>query len=151
MDVVTKAKRSLMMGGIKGKDTKPEITVRKILHGCGFRYRVNVKTLPGKPDIVLKKYKAVVFVNGCFWHGHKCHLFKLPASNRSFWQDKIRGNKVNDRKCRRQLEKDGWRIADIWECAVKGKKKQDCARLSSILCKWITGSDDKRLSIGYAK
>lgn len=104
VDIVSKEVRSRMMAGIKGKDTKPEILVRQLLHRNGFRFRLHQKHLPGRPDIVLKRFNAVIFVNGCFWHGHhRCHLFRLPKSRRDFWQDKIWANRERDDRKREAL------------------------------------------------
>ena len=97
-DIFSQTKRSDIMSKISSKDTKPEILVRKFLFSKGFRYRINVKTLPGKPDIVLPKYKTIIFVNGCFWHGHNCKKGKLPSSNTDFWKEKISNNKSRDAK-----------------------------------------------------
>ena len=125
VDVVSPAKRSEMMSGIKGKNTKPEIIVRGALFKRGFRYLLHYKGLPGKPDLVFPKYKTVVFVNGCFWHGHDCHLFKWPKSNPEFWKKKITGNQKRDRKNEKLLTDQGWRVNTIWECALKGKSSND--------------------------
>ena len=106
------------MSKIGGKNTKPEILVRKFLLSKGFRYRINVKTLPGKPDIVLPKYKTVIFVNGCFWHGHNCKKGKLPSSNIDFWRGKISNNKLRDDKNSDLLIKLGWKVIIIWQCEI---------------------------------
>ena len=106
------------MSKISSKDTKPEILVRKFLFSKGFRYRINVKTLPGKPDIVLPKYKTVIFVNGCFWHGHNCKKGKLPSSNIDFWRGKISNNKLRDDKNSDLLIKLGWKVIIIWQCEI---------------------------------
>jgi DNA mismatch endonuclease (patch repair protein) len=95
-DIVDSKTRSRMMSGIKGKNTKPEILIRSLLHRNGFRFRIHEKNLPGKPDIVLKRYQAVIFVHGCFWHRHLCHLFKWPKTRPDFWRDKINKNVIND-------------------------------------------------------
>ncbi len=113
------------MSKISGKDTKPEIKVRKYLFSKGFRYRKNVKTLPGKPDIVLPKYKTVIFVHGCFWHGHNCPAGKLPETRKEFWENKIRGNVERDKRNKIELEKNGWRVITVWQCELKNKKIQE--------------------------
>ena len=109
-DIFSSQKRSDIMSKISGKNTKPEILVRKFLFSKGFRYRINVKTLPGKPDIVLPKYKTVIFINGCFWHGHNCKKGKLPSSNIDFWKEKISNNKSRDDKNSDLLVKLGWKV-----------------------------------------
>ena len=122
-DVHDKATRSYNMSRIKSKNTKPEILVRKFLFANGFRYRLNDKKLPGKPDIVLPKYKTVIFVNGCFWHGHKnCKYFKLPKTRTEWWKEKIEGNIKNDIKKHNQLRDAGFRVIVVWECEVKNKE-----------------------------
>jgi DNA mismatch endonuclease (patch repair protein) len=128
-DVVSKAKRSEMMAGIKGKNTKPEIVIRKALHRQGFRYKLHDKTLPGKPDLVFPKYKAVIEVNGCFWHLHNCHLFKWPKSKKEFWKEKLTKNKERDERNQKALEAEGWRLLVVWECALKGKGKLPLERV----------------------
>lgn len=138
-DVVSAQVRSRMMAGIRGKNTKPEILVRKALHQAGFRYRLHVKHLPGKPDIVLPKYRAVIFVHGCFWHGHDCHLFKWPRSREDFWRRKLSGNKAGDARHLIALRKAGWRVLVIWECALKGKTRLDPDSLATRAIRWLTG------------
>jgi DNA mismatch endonuclease (patch repair protein) len=121
-DVHDKATRSYNMSRIRNKDTRPEILVRKFLFANGFRYRLNDKKLPGKPDIVLPKYKTVIFVNGCFWHGHEnCKYFKLPATRTEWWKEKIEGNIKNDIKKHTLLSEAGYKVMVIWECEVKNK------------------------------
>ena len=117
-DIFSQTKRSDIMSKISSKDTKPEILVRKFLFSKGFRYRINVKTLPGKPDIVLPKYKTIIFVNGCFWHGHNCKKGKLPSSNTDFWKEKISNNKSRDDKNSDLLVKLGWKVIIIWQCEI---------------------------------
>lgn len=125
MDVHDKATRSYNMSCIKGKDTKPEMLVRKYLFANGFRYRVNVKALPGKPDIVLKKYKTAIFINGCFWHGHEdCKYFVWPRTREEFWKEKIRNNIKRDNINIAKLTADGWKVIVIWECELKKEKVQ---------------------------
>ena len=137
VDVVSPEKRSEMMSGIKGKNTKPEIIVRKALFKRGFRYRLHYKSLPGKPDIVFPKYKAVIFVNGCFWHGHDCYSFKWPKSNPEFWKEKITDTIGRDKRNHKKLKDSGWRIYTIWECALKGKSPNDINREIDKLEIWI--------------
>ena len=123
-DTVTKEQRSLNMSLIRSKETKPEIFVRSILHRLGFRFRKNVKTLPGKPDIVLPKYKTVIFVHGCFWHQHEgCKRSTIPKSNTDYWKPKLKGNVERDKQHRANLEQLGWNVAVIWECETKQADK----------------------------
>lgn len=122
-DVVSCEKRSSMMANIKSKNTKPEILIRKALHALGFRYKINDKSLVGKPDMVLPKYKAIVFINGCFWHKHDCHLFKLPETRKQFWQEKIINNVKRDFENLKLLQSQGWRVLIVWECSIKGRTR----------------------------
>ncbi len=125
MDVHDKKTRSYNMSRIKGKNTKPEELVRKYLFSQGFRYRKNDKRLPGSPDIVLPKYKTVIFVNGCFWHGHKgCRYFVWPESNKDFWKNKIETNIARDNKKTASLESMGWKVITVWECELKPKIRE---------------------------
>lgn len=117
-DIFSSQKRSDILIKISGKNTKPEILVRKFLFSKGFRYRINVKTLPGKPDIVLPKYNKIIFINGCFWHGHNCKKGKLPSSNIDFWKEKISNNKSRDDKNSDLLVKLGWKVIIIWQCEI---------------------------------
>ncbi len=126
MDVVSPAKRSEMMAGIKNRNTKPEVALRKLLHKAGFRFRLNRSDLPGRPDIVLPKYRTVIFVHGCFWHGHEnCKHFRLPKTRTQFWEAKIGANKLRDTKIKKQLEKLGWHVVAVWECKIPPKGKID--------------------------
>ena len=109
-----------MMSGIRGKDTKPEIFIRKGLFAKGFRFRLHGRKLPGKPDIVFPRYKAAILVHGCFWHGHHCPLFKWPSSNAGFWRKKIDRNREVDKAAIKALSGLGWRVLTVWECAIKG-------------------------------
>lgn len=119
-DIMTPQQRHLCMSHIRSKDTKPEQLVRQALWHKGFRYRLHVKDLPGKPDIVLPKYKTAIFVNGCFWHGHKgCKDFVIPKSNTSFWLEKIGKNKNRDEQNITALISAGWKVITIWECELK--------------------------------
>lgn len=125
-DTHSKAVRSYNMSRVRGRDTKPEILVRKFLFRGGFRYRLYDKRLPGKPDIVLPKYKTVIFVHGCFWHGHEgCRFFSIPQTRTAWWQDKINKNKANDAKAAAALRGQGWRVIIIWECGLKPEKREE--------------------------
>lgn len=114
------------MAAIKANDTKPEMLVRRFLHGHGFRYGLHNKKLPGSPDIVLRRYKTVIFIHGCFWHGHEdCKYSHLPKSNVKFWQTKISNNRARDERVQSELRAKGWRVIVIWECDLKTKDKRD--------------------------
>lgn len=134
------------MAAIRGTDTRPEMTIRKALHARGFRYRFHAKNLPGKPDLILPKYKAAVFVHGCFWHGHECPLFHWPKTREEFWRDKIGRNRMRDADARCQLGADGWRVAVVWECALKGRGRLPLAHVIDSLAAWLS-SDAKELCI----
>jgi len=140
-DIVDPLTRSRMMAGIKGRNTKPELLIRSLLHRMGFRFRLHVKDLPGKPDIVLPKYRAIIFVNGCFWHGHNsCHLFKLPKTRPEFWENKILKNQANDIKAIAALQSTNWRICIIWECSIKGAKTDPQSVIINV-ANWLKSSE----------
>jgi DNA mismatch endonuclease (patch repair protein) len=123
-DKFTKQARSKIMAQVKSENTSPELAIRKLLHRLGYRFRLHRKDLPGKPDIVLPKYKTVIFVHGCFWHGHPgCKRAARPASNTDFWNKKLDRNIERDHKAREELEKLGWRVMTIWECEIKNAEK----------------------------
>lgn len=131
-DVHDKATRSYNMSRIRGKDTKPEILVRKYLHAHGLRYRLHDKTLPGKPDVVLPKYRTVIFVHGCFWHMHEgCRYFVVPKTRTEFWMEKIGKNVANDLKQQSALIAAGWRVITVWECQLKPTERE--ATLQALL------------------
>ena len=134
-DTLTPAERSERMSRIRGKDTKPELWVRRFLHSRGFRFRLHRKDLPGRPDIVLPKYGAVVFVNGCFWHGHHCQKGRIPATRSRFWQAKFEANKARDARNMRKLKRLGWRVYKVWECdlAKPGRRTKVLDRLEERL------------------
>jgi len=133
MDVHEPEVRSYNMSQIKGKDTKPEMIVRKFLFSKGFRYRLHVKTLPGKPDIVLTKYKTVIFVHGCFWHGHKgCKYFVIPKTRTDWWLNKINRNKELDKKNISLLRQEGWKVLTIFECDLKKTKAEKSLHVLSL-------------------
>lgn len=124
------------MSRIRSKDTKPELIVRSFLHKKGFRFRLHVKKLPGKPDIVLPKYRTVIFVHGCFWHGHKnCKYFVLPKTRTRWWLKKINGNIANDQKKIALLKKLGWRVIQLWECKLKPAKRENTLQKLSVRLK----------------
>lgn len=135
MDIVDAPTRSRMMSGIKAQGTRPELLVRKRLHAKGLRFRLHVPTLPGKPDLVFPQYKTCIFVNGCFWHGHACKIFKMPSSRTAFWQEKFEANKRRDELQIQRLVKLGWRVAVVWECSLRDKENLD--RLLADLHDWI--------------
>lgn len=135
-DIVDRATRSRMMSGIRGRNTRPEILVRSKLHHLGFRFRLHVRDMPGKPDLVFPRYHAVIFVNGCFWHGHNCPFFAAPETHKDFWCDKIASNKANDRKVRNLLLAEGWRVGVVWECALRGARK-DSDEVARRLGTWL--------------
>lgn len=120
MDTLTREQRAKCMSRVRGKDTKPEMVVRRIIHGMGFRYALHSKALPGKPDIVLTRHRKVVFVHGCFWHGHSgCKRSARPTTNAEFWDRKLDRNLARDRQHIRSLESDGWSVLVVWECRTR--------------------------------
>lgn len=123
-DRMTPEQRHRCMSNIRSKNTKPEMVVKKFLFAQGFRYRANDRRLPGTPDIVLRKYRTVIFVNGCFWHGHNCDIFKMPQTNEEFWKKKIDRNKERDKRNHNLLLRMGWRIIKVWECQLKPSKRE---------------------------
>lgn len=135
-DTVSSAVRSRMMAGIRATDTKPEMIVRRALHGAGFRYVLHDRRLPGRPDVVLPRWRAVVFVNGCFWHGHACRYFRLPASHPEFWSAKIEANRSRDAAALAALAASGWRAATVWECALRESKAARAATIQHLV-KWL--------------
>lgn len=137
MDHLSPATRRRVMASIHGKDTKPELFIRKALHSLGFRFRCHYKPLPGKPDIVLPMYKAVILVNGCFWHGHDCHIFKMPKSRTSFWEQKISRNQNRDQDNKTMIAHLGWRVLIVWECAIQGREKLSPDYLIGYIARWI--------------
>jgi DNA mismatch endonuclease (patch repair protein) len=140
-DIVDKTTRSRMMAGIGGKNTKPELLVRKGLHKLGFRYLLHTPALPGKPDIVFPKYKAVILINGCFWHAHDCHLFKWPSTRKDFWREKILSNKKRDERNLNKYTELGWKVLIIWECAIKGKTRRPVSEVVNAAANWLQFDD----------
>lgn len=129
------------MAGIKGRNTKPEMIVRRGLHALGFRFRLHRRDLPGNPDVVLPRYRAAVFVHGCFWHGHDCALFKWPKTEEAFWREKITGNRERDTAVRVELRSRGWRVLDIWECSIRGRGKLGIEGMLEAATDWIRSGD----------
>ena len=131
-DIISPERRSALMSRIRGKNTKIELEVRKGLHALGFRYRLGGAGLPGRPDIVLPKYRTVAFVHGCFWHQHDCHLFRLPKTRTEFWKAKVDSNRARDQRVASDLERMGWHVEVIWECQLRGLSTE--ARRDAIIC-----------------
>lgn len=136
-DMHDKKTRSKNMSAIKGKNTQPELWVRKRLHALGYRYRLHYKSLPGKPDLVLKKYRAVIFIHGCFWHMHECSAFKFPSTRTEWWKTKLESNRERDQRQLKELHSLGWRVLIIWECAIKGRAKLGESKLLYIIETWL--------------
>jgi DNA mismatch endonuclease (patch repair protein) len=145
VDVHDPDTRRRNMAAIRAADTKPELMIRRALHARGFRYRLHVRNLPGKPDLVLPRYRAAVFVHGCFWHGHECSLFRWPKSREAFWREKIGGNAVRDMAVRQRLADAGWRIATVWECALKGRNRRPMPEIIDSLTAWLSSDENEFL------
>jgi DNA mismatch endonuclease (patch repair protein) len=129
-----------MMSGIRGKDTRPEIILRRGLHARGFRFQLHRRDLPGKPDLTFPKFGAVLLAHGCFWHGHDCHLFKWPATRPDFWREKIAQNKTRDEATFRALRAKAWRVGKVWECALKGRMRLEHESVIDRCSEWLTSS-----------
>lgn len=137
-----------MMSGIQGKNTKPELIIRKALFNKGYRYKLHDDKLPGKPDLVLPQYGAVIFIHGCFWHKHNCHLFKWPSTRPEFWKTKINRNIEVDKRNYMQLKQEGWYILTIWECALKGKTRRPLEDIIDKTIKWLEYQTSNKQIIG---
>lgn len=148
-DVLTPEQRRLNMSRIRGKNTRPEMTVRRLLHAAGFRYRLHGAGLPGKPDLVLPKYQAVIFVHGCFWHRHNCPLFKWPKTRQEFWHLKITRNVERDVRTEARLHEAGWRVLTVWECALRGKGRLSEPDLVEEMRRWLTSTETKGECSGW--
>ena len=138
------------MAGIRGKDTRPEMILRRGLHARGFRFRLHDKRLPGSPDLVFPGRRAVIFVHGCFWHGHACHLFRLPATRQEFWRAKIEGNAARDALAERTLVADRWRVLTIWECALKGRERLPVEAVLDRAAAWLVAGSGREIIAGGA-
>lgn len=151
-DIVSPKTRSRMMSGIKGKDTLPERLLRAELHKRGFRYRLHYKGLPGKPDLVLPRFNAIILIHGCFWHGHNCHLFKWPSTRPEFWKTKIDSNRIRDQRNLAIYRDSGWRTLTIWECSLKGRTRLGTWQVAEIAARWIQfDSEDAEISGAEAR
>lgn len=139
-DVLTPEQRRLNMSRIRDRDTKPEMLIRRGLHALGFRYRLHDRSLPGRPDLVFPKYRAVILVHGCFWHGHNCPLFRLPATRTEFWAEKIVSNRERDYRSVEDLKVLDWRVLTIWECSLKGPRRQSIDSILSICTEFLKGN-----------
>lgn len=145
-DIVDQQTRSRMMSGIRAKDTKPELVVRRALHARGFRFRLHSKLVPGRPDLVLPKYRAVVFVHGCFWHRHEgCRYATKPSTRHEFWEAKFAANVARDAAVRGKLLEHGWRVATVWECALRKSDQMNAS--ADLLSAWLR-SDETQFHIG---
>ncbi|MBV6808698.1 very short patch repair endonuclease [Xanthomonas campestris pv. pennamericanum] len=147
VDVLTPDQRRLNMSRIRGRDTRPEMIIRRGLHALGFRYRLQDRTLPGRPDLVFPRYRAVIFVNGCFWHGHDCPLFRLPATRQNFWETKISVNRMRDERATKNLSERGWRVATVWECSLKGSAKLDRNKVIELCCAFLLKDETGQINI----
>lgn len=136
-DIVTPEVRSRMMSGIRGKNTRPELALRRGLHALGFRFRLHDRMLPGRPDMVFPRWRAVLFAHGCFWHGHDCHLFRLPSTRPEFWREKIAGNRIRDAQADKALAAAGWREGIVWECAMKGRTALPAGDVLAACATWL--------------
>lgn len=130
------------MSRVRGKNTKPELLIRRALHAAGLRYRLHGAKLPGKPDLVFPARRAVIFVHGCFWHGHHCSLFRLPATRTEFWSEKIESNRRRDAVALGSLRSAGWRVLTIWECALRGPVRRDIAEVAAEASTFIRGDSE---------
>jgi DNA mismatch endonuclease (patch repair protein) len=144
MDVLTPEQRHRNMSRIRGKDTKPEMLLRRGLHAAGLRYRLHARNLPGQPDIVFPRHRAAVLVHGCFWHGHDCQLFKLPATRPQFWAKKISTNRSRDQRVVEELVKQGWRVLTVWECSLKGRGRLPLVSVVSLVTEFVRSSKPLR-------
>jgi DNA mismatch endonuclease (patch repair protein) len=140
-DIMSAEARSRLMARIGGRNTKPEVTLRKALFRLGFRYRLHPRDIPGRPDMVFPRWRAVVFVHGCFWHGHDCHLFRWPKGNAEFWQAKIAGNVKRDRRTLDTLVAQGWRVLTVWECAMRGTAGFPPEELAAAAARFLISPD----------
>jgi DNA mismatch endonuclease, patch repair protein len=147
-DVLTPEQRRLNMRRIRGRDTKPELLLRRGLHAAGLRFRLHAGGLPGRPDIVFSRYRAAILVHGCFWHGHDCPMFRLPATRPHFWAAKIAGNRARDLRNRKALVSAGWRILTIWECSMKGPARRSTNEVVAACIQFLRGTENDGEVVG---
>lgn len=148
MDVLTPDQRRRNMSCIRGKNTKPEMLLRRGVHAAGLRFRLHVRDLPGRPDIVFPRYRAVVLVHGCFWHGHDCPLFRMPATRREFWAQKISANRSRDILSVEALLEQRWRVLTVWECSLKGRARLAQSEVISLITDFVLGRERLRVIEG---
>ena len=134
---MTPEERSALMSRIRGRDTKPELTIRRALHAIGFRFRLHRRDLPGRPDLVLPRHRAVILVHGCFWHNHGCQLCRMPATNREFWAEKLEANRARDRRVVEALAELHWRVLTVWECSIRRSGDGAVAEVITKCVSWL--------------
>jgi DNA mismatch endonuclease (patch repair protein) len=144
MDRVDKQTRSKIMASVGQKNTGVERMLRSALHDAGLRYRIHDRTLPGSPDLVFPRFRAVVFIHGCYWHAHGCHRSTVPKTRRDFWEDKFDANKSRDERKAQTLLADGWRVLTVWECALRGKTARNPHYIASAVRRWLQSSTTRR-------
>jgi DNA mismatch endonuclease, patch repair protein len=137
VDVLSRTQRRFNMSRIKSRNTKPELIVRRGLHALGLRYRLHVRALNGRPDLVLRRFKTVVFVHGCFWHAHGCAFSKIPSTRRAFWKKKLLGNAARDELAEQSLRAEGWRVVVLWECSIRRVERREVAVVLQRTANWI--------------
>lgn len=144
VDVLTPEQRRLNMSRIRGRDTKPELFLRRALHARGLRFRLHRKELPGCPDLVFPRFHAVLFVHGCFWHGHACSMFHLPATRAAFWRRKIDQNVKRDGIVQGKLAQDEWRVLTVWECALRGPGRKPSETVATEIIRWLRRNEPSK-------
>ena len=140
-DVLTPEQRRFNMSRIRDRDTKPELLLRHGLHALGLRFRIHRTDLPGCPDLVFVRFHAVVFVNGCFWHGHDCSMFRMPATREAFWRTKIERNRIRDESAKAKLVEHQWRVLTVWECALRGRGRKPLEKVLARIVRWLNEED----------
>ena len=136
------------MSAIRGRDTRPELILRSSIHALGLRYRLHDGALPGKPDLVFPRYRAVIFVHGCFWHRHGCAASKVPSTRTAFWVQKLEANRLRDARSREALSDKGWRVGVVWECSLLGKTRYPATAVAAMVCNWLQGESESLEVVG---